>query len=194
MSEESSSDLDAPLTITIARRVRPGCEEPFERLMHDFVPRALTFSGHLGVHVTKLISEAILEYHVVIKFASRKQWREFHAWPEYEAFRAAIDPLLETEPSVAELSGLESWFTPVSSPLRSLPRWKMALITLLGVYPISLGLNLAFGPTLDTLPPWLRSLFVSSSMVVLLTWVVMPNLQQIFSRWLQDDAPPSQPR
>lgn len=189
MTELIPVDHDAPLTITIGRRVRPGFEQAFERLMHDFVPRALTFSGHLGIHVTKWINDSGLEYLVVVKFASRKQWREFHAWPEYEAFRAAIEPLLETAPSVSELSGLESWFTPVAAPLRSLPRWKMALVTLLGVYPISLGFSLSLGGALETLPTWLRSLLVSCGMVALLTWVVMPQLHQLFSRWLQDDPP-----
>jgi antibiotic biosynthesis monooxygenase (ABM) superfamily enzyme len=151
-----------PATINILRTVREGQEPQFEAKVRAFVKEALTFPGHLGVHVLKPSPGAGREYRVVLRFASRAQWREFQAWPPYEAFRADIQPLLEREPCVEELSGLESWFTlPGAVAIRPLPRWKMACVTLLGVYPTSLAFTVLLGPLTTGWPLMARSLAVS---------------------------------
>lgn len=183
----ADDSLAEPVTITIARRVKQASEAEYEQLVREFVPLTMQVPGHLGVHVTKVPGELGLEYHVVIKFASRKQWRDFHDSPRYIAFREAIEPHLETMPTVAELSGLESWFITPTAPLRALPKWKMAIVTFVGVYPTSLALNLALGGVLNDAAVWLRVLVITSLMVALLTWVVMPICNLIFAAWLQAD-------
>ncbi|MEX0713488.1 MAG: antibiotic biosynthesis monooxygenase [Pirellulales bacterium] len=180
---------DQPVTVNVVRTVRPGREEAFEAQIREFIPKSLTFPGHLGVHVVKPAARTSRDYHVVIKFAGRGQWQSFQAWPEYVRFRAAIEPLLEREPCVEEMTGLESWLTlPGAQTLRPLPRWKMALATLLGVYPTSLLIGVVAGPWLTRWPRWLQSLFFAVCMVALLTWVVMPLLTRLLARWLYPHA------
>jgi antibiotic biosynthesis monooxygenase (ABM) superfamily enzyme len=65
----------------------------------------------------------------------------------------------------------------------------MALVTLLGVYPISLLIGLTLSPQLRKLPLELN-LFISATLIVTcLTWVVMPRLTRWFKPWL-NSAPP----
>jgi antibiotic biosynthesis monooxygenase (ABM) superfamily enzyme len=176
---------EQPVTVTIGRTVLPGREAEFEALTRAFAPKALTFPGHLGVHVLKPADGVSREYQVVLKFATRRQWEQFLNWPDYQEFRTAIRPLLEQEPRVEELCGLESWFTLPGAPaLRPLPRWKMALVTLVGVYPTSLLIGLVVIPFLENWPHWLRSLVFAVLMVVMLTWLVMPLLTRAFRPWL----------
>jgi antibiotic biosynthesis monooxygenase (ABM) superfamily enzyme len=178
------SAADQPVTINIVRTVRPGRQEEFETVMRAFIPLALTFPGHLGVHVIKPARTA-RDYHVVIKFAAAEQWRSFQVWTEYERFRAAIEPLLEREACVKEMSGLESWLTlPHAASLRPLPRWKMALVTLLGVYPTSLLIALFVRPHLQHWPIGLQSIVYAACTVVALTWVIMPLLTRLLAWWL----------
>ena len=180
-----SSSASDPLTITITRSVLPGREEAFESKVKEFIPKSLAFPGHLGVHVVKPSGAHPRDYVVVIKFQSRQQWRAFLDWPEYVSFREAIEPLMDREPSVQELSGLESWFTlPSAHAIAPLPRWKMAMITLLAVYPTSLAINLALGGWLTDMHITLRTLTVASLMVAMLTWFVMPLMTRVFHGWL----------
>ena len=176
---------DEPVTINILRTIREGQEPLFEDKVRAFVKEALGYPGHLGVHVLKPSPGAGREYRVVLRFASRARWREFQAWPKYEAFRADIQSLLEREPCVEELSGLESWFTlPGATTIRPLPRWKMAVVTLLGVYPTSLAYAMLLGPITPGWPVAVRSFAVAVCTVVTLTWLVMPFLTKALKPWL----------
>ena len=173
-----------PLTVQISRTVRPGRESEFEKRVRAFVPIALEFPGHLGVQVVKPAPGAGREYLVIIRFANRALWERFLASEAYTDFREEIEPLLEKPSEVREMCGLESWFTLPGEPLGPLPKWKMALVTLLGVYPTSLLLGATVAPRLRDLPMWLSGLVMAASIVVALTWLVMPLVTRLFHRWL----------
>ena len=80
-----------------------------------------------------------------------------------------------------QLHGLEAWFRSPGGPP---PRWKMAAVTLLGVYPVSLLIGYALSPQLRKLPLGLNSFIVSVLIVSCLTWLVMPRLTRWFKPWL----------
>lgn len=183
------------VTITILRTVRPGQEEAFEQRLREFIPQALSFPGHLGVHVLKPTPNTTREYRVVIRFATRARYTEFQSWPPLLHFQQEIAPLLERDPCLEELTGLESWFTlPGDTRLHPLPRWKMALVTVLGVYPTSLLLGQLVMPLLPGWPGWLQSLVMAVLMVVGLTWVVMPLLTWLLRRWLHPESMAASPK
>src|SRR5947199_5573316 len=99
----------------------------------------------------------------------------FKAWDE----RART--LTEGEPVYRQLHGLEAWFR---SPSHPPPRWKMAAVTLLGVYPVSLLIALVISPMLPKMSLLINTLVVSGIIVGLLTWVVMPVLTRLLHKWL----------
>lgn len=174
-----------PVTVTITRTVKAGCQAAFEKVLQTFIPHSLGFPGHLGVQVIKPTGAASREYIVVIKFSDRGQWEAFRVSPEYVRWTQQLRPLLETDPRIRELCGLESWFTlPGSKTLPLLPRYKMALLTWLGVYPTSLLLTSVFAPFVGTWPSSLQALVFSGAMVTMLTWPVMPLLTRVFRFWL----------
>ena len=89
------------------------------------------------------------------------------------------------EPDIQELGGLAGWFTLHDRPARRPPpKYKMALATLLGVYPLSLLIPLLVNPLIGLWPLWLRGLIIGALMVISLTWVVMPNLTRLLEKWL----------
>ncbi len=175
----------SPVTIIIQRTARPGREAEFERAMKEFIPRSLEFCGHFGVHVEAPGAEHPRTYTVVLKFASRERWNEFQVWPEYVEWKERIRPLLKDDPVVREQTGLESWVAmPGANMVRVLPRWKMAVATLVGVYPTSVLLALVLAPQLGEVHPRVRDLIFSAAMVALLTFVVMPLVTRALHRWL----------
>lgn len=64
------------------------------------------------------------------------------------------------------------------------PRYKLAVLTWIGVYPIITLLLTILGPVTATWPLPLRTLVLTAVMVPTLTWVVIPALTRFFRAWL----------
>jgi antibiotic biosynthesis monooxygenase (ABM) superfamily enzyme len=177
-------DVNEPITVIVTRLVRVGSESAFEDAVKAFIPKALAFPGHLGVHMLRP-APGEREYGAVLKFRSRQDWDAFRKSMEYLAFLAQIAPFLEGPQQEDTLCGLESWFTPVGQRVtRVPPRWKMALITWIGVCFVVFVVNVGLSWwTLDWLG-WLRFLVANALVVVALTWAVMPMLNRLFGKWL----------
>lgn len=72
-----------PVTVSITRTVKPGCEAAFERALHDFVQRSLNLPGQLGVHVMRpAAGNNSREYGIIRKFANREALTAFRTSPE----------------------------------------------------------------------------------------------------------------
>jgi antibiotic biosynthesis monooxygenase (ABM) superfamily enzyme len=172
-----------PLTVVVTWRVRQGREEEFEAWRHEISAAALKFPGHMGIDVI-LPAATQGEYVVVFRFDT---YQHLRAWQESDIRRELLkkaEPFREKEPSYHLESGLEYWFAPSGIPA-SPPRWKMALVTVLGVWPVSMLVPWLLNPLIGKLPPPLQALFMAAGIVILLTWAVMPVLVRILRPWLQ---------
>jgi len=65
------------------------------------------------------------------------------------------------------------------------PRWKMAITTFAGVYPVAYLVLRFIGPHETTWPASLRALLTAGILVPSLTWIVMPRLTKLLRRWLR---------
>lgn len=173
------------ITVSITRTVKPGHEEAFERALHDFVQRSLPLPGQMGVHVMRPAPGSdSRDYGIVRRFANRAALRSFHESPEYLTWSESVIFHTEGDARTEELCGLESWVTMPGAPLKALPRWKVSVATLLGVYPTSLALGATVGSWTRSWHFLLGSLLFSAVMVALLTWVVMPVVTRLLHSWL----------
>jgi antibiotic biosynthesis monooxygenase (ABM) superfamily enzyme len=174
-----------PLTVLITRTVRAGREAAFEAAVRAWIPTALAFPGHLGVHMHRPPPGG-REYAAVLKFCSGADWDAFAASDPYRRFLAGIREHLEADPRVETVSGLETWFTPPGTPVAlAPPRWKMAVITWLGVNLTAAALSYVLPPLTAGWPWALAFVTFNAGVVAGLTWVVMPLLGRLFSVWLQ---------
>jgi antibiotic biosynthesis monooxygenase (ABM) superfamily enzyme len=171
-----------PIHIAITRTVRAGCEAEFQAALREFFQTSFAHGGVLGASLlTPLPGSDSREYGILRTFASEAERAAFYASPVFKAWEERARTLTEGEPEYRELHGLEAWFRSSNNPP---PRWKMAVATLLGVYPTSLFLSLALGELVHAWPLLVRSLVIAASMVALLTWVVMPNVTKLLHKWL----------
>jgi uncharacterized protein len=177
---------DEPVTVAIIRVVKPGCEEEFERALHDFVGDSLHLPGQLGVHILRPPpGSGSREYGILRRFDGAAARDEFYRSPLFEEWKQKVVGLVEGEPRYEHLSGLETWFTlPGQRAIVPPPRWKMALVTLLAVYPLSLLLGITVGSWISGWPRLLNSLMFNAMIVSGLTWVLMPKLTRLFKAWL----------
>jgi len=171
-----------PIHIAITRRVRPGCEAGFQEALREFFQTSFTHGGVLGASMlTPPPGSDSRECGILRTFADEHERDAFYDSPMFKAWEEKAKTLTEGDPVYRQLHGLEAWFRSPHSPP---PRWKMALVTLLGVYPVSLLIGLVLSPTLKQLPLALNLFVVSVIIVCLLTWVVMPFVTRLLHAWL----------
>jgi hypothetical protein len=176
---------DESVTVVTSRRVKPGCEAAFEHWLEGIGAEAARFPGLIGRRITRPTDHDHPEYVIVFKFDRYDHLRAWTGSAERRAWLEQVKPLVLDEYKETVLTGLERWFTlPMLPNVPPPPRYKMAAVTLLVVYPLSLGLGAALGPWLGPLPSPLRGLVVSVVMILLMTWVVMPRATRLFKRWL----------
>jgi antibiotic biosynthesis monooxygenase (ABM) superfamily enzyme len=157
-------------------------EEEFQRALREFFQQSFDQGGVLGASMlSPPPGSASREFGILRTFANEKQRDDFYASPEFLAWDTKARTFTEGEPVYRKLHGLEAWFHSKQPPP---PRWKMALATLVGVYPTSLLLSLTVAEITIGWPLLVRSLLFAASMVALLTWGVMPIVTRMLRPWL----------
>jgi antibiotic biosynthesis monooxygenase (ABM) superfamily enzyme len=177
---------DPPVIVEIRRRVRPDARAAFEADLKGLIQDSLAHAGNESATVYKPEDGAgEPEYRVVIKFARDSHWRTWQRSPLLAAWYERIRAHLVADPVVSEMTGLEAWFSlPGEKTVRPPPRHKMALVTWLGVFIGVTVVSTALAPVVAEWNPHLRTLVVSGLVVLLLTYLVMPNLTRLFRPWL----------
>ena len=168
--------------VAILRVVRPGHEAEFEAVIERFFEEAAAQPGVCGAYLIRPFSGSPSpEYGILRSFRSRKDAEQFYDSALYRKLNAALAPLTEGEPQREELHGMEAFFRDRGAPP---PRWKMALLTWVGVNPavyvFSHGVHAVFGG----LPTLAAFLLVNALVVISLAWFFMPILTRIAHGWL----------
>lgn len=180
----SEADVCQQVTAVVRRRIKSGSEASFESLMQEFMAFVLRQPGHLGINVIRS-SPGSREYTVLDRFATEEDRRRFTESSDYRTWMGRLREVSEADPEIEEMGGLAFWFTLPGRPTRRPPpRIKMALLTLLGVYPLSMLFPMLVAPLTPAWPVWIRGALIAALIVASLTWFVMPALTRVFENWL----------
>jgi uncharacterized protein len=173
-----------PVTVTIARRVAPGREGEFEEWSAELTRAATAFPGYLGAGLLRPghVGEP---WHVVFRFDSAEHLAGWEGSAERAALLTASEELVQST-DVHRVTGLETWFALPGRTAPAPPKWKMFLVSVVGIYSLQLVLNLALVPL--GLPLALRVALVAAAVTALMTWLVMPRAARLLQNWLY--APP----
>jgi len=175
---------DQTVTAIVRRRIKPGAEASFEALMQQFTVFVLRQRGHLGINILRP-TPGSRDYTVLDRFATEEDRRRFTELPEYRTWMGHLREVSEADPEIEEMGGLAFWFTHPGRPERKPPpRIKMAVLTLLGVYPLTMLYPMLVVPVTAGWPGWLQGLVIAALIVISLTWFVMPALTSLFEKWL----------
>jgi len=172
-----------PIHVAITRRVRPGCEAEFQLALREFFHASFAHGGVLGA--TMIVpppGSDSREFGILRTFANEKERDDFYSSPLFEGWQRKCEPLTETNAwTHRPLHGLEAWFR---SPHNPPPRWKMAVATFLGVFPVATVLGLVIGPSIKSWHFLVGNALFNFCVVVVLTWIVMPLLTRALHHWL----------
>ncbi len=175
---------DQFVTVVISQIVKPGCESTYETWLRDITHVSRTYVGHLGTHIIRPQPGVRPEYVIIFRFDGYENLKTWMTSRDREYWLTQAQHLVQSEPDVQQISGLEAWFSLPGKPLKTPPRYKTALLTWAVVYALINLLNTLLKPLLGNLPPLITSLIISVLMVGLLTYVVMPWITRLFSSWL----------
>lgn len=173
-----------PVTVVVAQRVKPGFEADYEAWISDITRVSSTYPGHLGANVIRPQPGIRPEYVVIFRFDSYENLKVWMTSRDRQYWLAKVQPLIAADAEIQQISGIEAWFSIPGKVLRTPPRYKTTLLTGGVVYIVINLLNVSVTPFLAGFPGWLRSLVICALIAVLLTYVIMPRVNQLFGRWL----------
>ena len=185
MSTAATPAADA-VTVLVSRRVKPGHEAAFEQASQIMTAAARPFPGYLGGQMVHPDPEVDAEesnlYHTVFAFDTPAHLQAWQTSPERAERLQAIAPHTLSSTQLRPVSGLGHWFTPPGGAVhKSPPRWKVAVVTWLGIFPTVYFLFLTVAPLLANWPLLPRVMVLTALVVLIMTWLVAPRL----TTWLK---------
>jgi uncharacterized protein len=176
---ESGSE---PTKVVMERQVHPGAETRFQSWLRTLLDAACDFGGLEGSSV--LTAGTSGHYFILLRFASAERMRQWQGSQQLATLVREADAFSVAADASPIKTGLETWFTlpGLPSPRTSPPKWKMALATWVALLPQVIILAFALAPL--RLPFLLNAALSTAIPVVMLTWVVMPNLTRLLYAWL----------
>ena len=175
-AEDSGAE---PVTVTVARVVRPEHRAAFERWAEDVLAVASHFPGNLGASLLHP-GPGSSEYHLVYRFEDDHSLAAWERSSERRSALAHVESMVDDE-RYQRVSGLESFFTRSPQPG---PRWRMTVLTIVAVFAITSVMQQFVMPHLASWPLELRLVLSATVVVIVMGHVLMPALTRLLARWL----------
>ena len=178
---------DGPVTVIVTRKAKKGRIREFEEWMDGISHEAMKYEGHMGVNIIRpahALSDP--EYVIIFRFNS---YENLTKWENSEVRREWLkkgNDVTEGDPIVEKQTGLEFWFTPRSGavPPASPPRYKMALVVTVIIFALVSALLPQIRQATMGLPILVSTFAGVVTMVLLMTYVIMPLVTKILNPWL----------
>ncbi|ABW31562.1 antibiotic biosynthesis monooxygenase [Acaryochloris marina] len=182
----SHEDIDnQQVTAIISHLVRLGREQDYEEWIRGFSAVAQQFRGYGGLNILRTSEQVHPEYVLVLRFDCSSNFKDWLESDTRSEWIERLQPLIARPEDIQAMTGLETWFVlPQKLHKPSIPRYKMVLVTWLGVFIVLAILTRILAPLLSMLPLLLNQLVTTGLVALLLTYVVMPQLMKLFRRWL----------
>jgi uncharacterized protein len=138
------------------------------------------FPGYLGTTVIAPGGNLSSVRYVINRFANQAS---LDAWENSEESLKLLEEV-NNYSTYQRVTGMETWFTlPDLKAIVAPPKWKMAIVSFIGAYGISLLAQYILGLYLGQ-SPLLTNILMTIILVLGLTYFAMPILSRLLRRWL----------
>jgi uncharacterized protein len=168
-----------PVTVTVARVVRPEQQDAFEEWAADVQELLTRFPGNLGSSLLRP-GPGSDEFHLVFRFTDDEALSAWERSPERAEALARVHRMTE-DTRTARAVGLETFFAVPAEPG---PAWRSWLLTVAVVLAMTTTFQLIAVPFVGDWP-WGLRLLLSAVYVVTALRLLMPRLSRRFGPWLQ---------
>ena len=193
-NDNLSNNYSNPVTIIVKRIAKKDKIEEFEEWLSGISKEVSKQEGSMGIDIIRPTDKSKPEYVVIFRFNNYDNLTKWEKSSIREAWIQKGRKLVEADPDVQKLTGLEFWFTPYFKdkssssiiPLSPPPRYKMAIVTI----PVISILLLTLVPQIHTLtemlsiPFQIRLIIGITITVLLMTYLIMPILTKLLRSWL----------
>ena len=192
MENEGKSSLE-PVTVLLVRNIRPERWNDFEEWLKDMNQVVRGFEGYLGTDLIRPRDPSHPEYVIVFRFDHYEHLRAWMGSSEREEWLKKSEDMTIGEMHSQEAHGFQPWFTlpDHSRALNSPAKYKMALVTILALYPPLLALSTLISSLLHGWPRPLLMLLTVLLLVPAMTYYIMPWMTRLFRSWLYPEAAPN---
>jgi uncharacterized protein len=196
MSQDNNDNKDSkPVTVIVKRIAKKDKIKEFEEWLSGVAKEVSKQEGSMGIDIIKPTNyhKSKLEYVIIFRFNNYDNLAKWEKSSIRNEWLQKGRKLVESDPNVQKMTGLEFWFTPYfkdeSSPLIPLkppPRYKMVIVTI----PVISILISTLVPQIHVLTEMLlipfpiRLVIAIAITVLLMTYVIMPILTKLLRHWL----------
>jgi uncharacterized protein len=201
MSEEeddnNSNKHSKPVTVIVKRIAKKDRIKEFEEWLSGISKEVSRQEGSMGIDIIKPTSNASskskFEYVIIFRFNNYDNLAKWEKSPIRNEWLQKGRKLVEADPDVQKMTGLEFWFTPnfkdeYSSmiPLQPPPRYKMVIVTIpvISILLMTLVPQIHFLTEMLSIPFPIRLVIALTITVLLMTYVIMPFLTKLLKPWL----------
>lgn len=169
----------------VRRRAKPGCETAYEALIRGMFEDAARFPGYQSAELIPP-AEPQGEYQIIQRFTTEENLAGWNASEIRAVWLERLAQVAEGDPEYRLLTGLDAWFAPTPLPsIRPPARWRMTVVSWLGIFPTVATLLWLVAPWLAPLPFLLRTAVFTALVAVAMSYLVMPRLTRWMKGWLR---------
>jgi antibiotic biosynthesis monooxygenase (ABM) superfamily enzyme len=195
--DNSNNKHSKPVTVIVKRIAKKDNIKEFEEWLSGISKEVARQEGSMGIDIIRPSpnkdSKSKLEYVIIFRFNNYENLERWEKSPIRNEWLQKGRKLVESDPDVQKMTGLEFWFTPYfkdeSSPLIPLnppPRYKMVIVTIpvISILLLTLVPQIHFLTEMLSIPFPLRLVIALTITVLLMTYVIMPLLTRLLKPWL----------
>jgi antibiotic biosynthesis monooxygenase (ABM) superfamily enzyme len=172
----------SPVHWAVSLVAKNGREDDLEKALMDFMKRSLGQYGSTGAQLVRpAVETSQREFLLHRSFLSKDHSRQFYESDLFREYEAATAELIEGAAKIQPLHGFESFFRGDGGPP---PRWKMAIVTWLGVFPAVSIWSAVLSALRNLTSPVAFTAILTLFVVASLTWFIMPRLTAALRPWL----------
>lgn len=183
MAAKKDPQSKKPITTIVRRTIKIGKEIDFEKWVADTTKDLKKFPGYMDITMIKPTGST-KEYVLIIRFDS---YEHVNNWENSSIRNKWMERAKDFTENLSntKVTGLEYWFPLPEIPKASVPpRPKMATVTMVGIYPLSIVINYLLSFVPFPIHPLIKGLLITIMMVLTMTYFVMPFLTGLFRPWL----------
>ncbi len=188
-----------PVTVIVKRIAKKDKTKEFEEWLSGIAREVSKQEGNMGIDIIRptttadMNNKSKLEYVVIFRFNSYDNLTKWEKSTIRNEWLQKGRKLVESDPDVQKMTGLEFWFTPYFKdksssmiPLNPPPRYKMVIVTIpvISILISTLVPQIHVLTEMLSIPFPIRLVIAITITVILMTYVIMPLLTKLLRHWL----------
>jgi antibiotic biosynthesis monooxygenase (ABM) superfamily enzyme len=176
------------IATAITTQVYPGMEPEFWKWLRKIHAFQAKFPGYAGVYIQPPDPATPGQWTTLLRFNSPQDLENWFASPVRLELLAEAKSMVKSTSFQKLTSSFPGWFPLDQTTGQRPPKWKTAILVLLGLFPIVILLKHFLLPILlSILNPTFANAINTMGSVSFVTWVSMPILIKSFNWWLMPE-------